>query len=107
MSELRFPRWFALIGVFAGMSIALIVPVAVLMVGDDLTSTAKLVIIILALLIGGCLAGIAAVVGMALPTAVIGGAIDLSRVTGGQCCTPDRSSDECCGSDPKKAAPAG
>ena len=91
MNELRFPRWFAVIGVFAGMLIALIVPVAVLMVGDDLTSTAKLVVIIAALVIGGCLAGIAAVVGMAIPTAIIGGAIDLSRVFGGQCCVPDRT----------------
>ena len=107
MNELRFPRWFAAIGVFAGMLIALIVPVAVLLVGDDLTSAAKLVVIILALLIGGCLAGIAAVVGMAIPTAVVGGAIDLSRATGGSCCVPDRSSDECCSGDAKKADPAG
>ncbi len=107
MSELRFPRWFAAIGVFAGMLIALIVPLAVIMVGDDLTSTAKLVVIILALLIGGCLAGIAAVVGMAMPTAVIGGAVDLSRAAGGQCCAPERSSDECCSGDASKADPAG
>ena len=106
MSELRFPRWFAVIGVFAGMMIALIVPVAVLLVGDDLTSTAKLVVIILALVIGACLAGIAAVVGMALPTAVIGGAIDLSPATGGQCCVPDRSSEKCCSGDANKAQPA-
>lgn len=107
MSELRFPRWFAVIGVFAGMLIALIVPVAVVMVGDDLTSTAKLVVIILALLIGGCLAGVAAVVGMAMPTAIIGGAIDLSRVTGGECCRPTGSSDTCCPEDAKRSEPAG
>jgi len=103
MSELRFPRWFAVIGVFAGMLIALIVPVAVLLVGDDLTSTAKLVVIILALVIGACLAGIAAVVGMAMPTAMIGGAIDLSRVTGGECCRPAGTSDTCCADDAKKS----
>ena len=102
MNELRFPRWFAVIGVVAGMLIALIVPVAVLMVGDDLTSTAKLVVIILALVIGACLAGIAAVVGMAMPTAMIGGAIDLSRVTGGECCRPAGTSDTCCTDDAKK-----
>jgi hypothetical protein len=107
MSELRFPRWFAVIGVFAGMLIALIVPVAVLLVGDDLTSTAKLVIIILALLIGGCLAGIAAVVGMAMPTAVIGGAINLSRVTGGDCCRPAAPADSRCSGETTKAPPAG
>jgi hypothetical protein len=107
MSELRFPRWFAVIGVFAGMMIALIVPVAVLLVGDDLTSTAKLVVIILALVIGACLAGIAAVVGMAMPTAMIGGAIDLSRVTGGECCRPVGTSDTCCADDAKKSDSAG
>ena len=107
MSELRFPRWFAVIGVFAGMLIALIVPVAVLMVGDDLSSRAKLVVIIAALVIGGCLAGIAAVVGMAMPTAMIGGAIDLSRVTGGECCRPAAPTDSCCSGDAKKADPAG
>ena len=107
MNVLRFPRWFAVIGIFAGMLIALIVPLAVLMVGDDLTAGAKLLVIILALVIGSCLAGIAAVVGMALPAAVVGGAIDLSRVTRGQCCAPDRSADECCSGDAKKADPAG
>lgn len=107
MSELRFPRWFAVIGVFAGMLIALIVPLAVIMVGDDLTSTAKLVVIILALVIGACLAGIAAVVGMAMPTAVIDGAVDLSRAAGGQCCVPDRSSEECCSGDATKSGAAG
>jgi len=107
MNELRFPRWFAGIGIFAGMLIALIVPLAVLMVGDDLSSAAKLLIIVVALVMGGCLAGIAAVVGMAMPTAVIGGAIDLSRVNGGQCCAPDRSTEECCPGDASKADSAG
>jgi hypothetical protein len=107
MSTLQFPRWFAVIGIFAGMLIALIVPVAVLLVGDDLTSTAKLLVIILALVIGGCLAGIAAVVGMAMPTAMIGGAIDLSRVTGGVCCRPAGTSDTCCAGDAKKPDSAG
>jgi hypothetical protein len=89
------------------MLIALIVPLAVLMVGDDLSSTAQLVVIALALVIGGCLAGIAAVVGMAMPTAVVGGSIDLSRVNGGQGCAPDRSSEARHGADSQKAEPAG
>ena len=72
-----------------------------------LLRTASTVYWCLALVIGACLAGIAAVVGMALPTAVIGGTIDLSRVTGGECCRPAAPTDACCSGDSTKAPPAG
>lgn len=79
MSTLQFSRWIALVGVFAGMMIALIVPVAVLMVGGDLAPSAKLVIIILALLIGGGVAAAAAVVGITIPSTVVGGVIRIDE----------------------------
>lgn len=98
MSTLQFSRWIALVGVFAGMMIALIVPVAVLMVGGDLTSTSKLVIIILALLIGGCVAAAAAVVGITIPTALVGGAITIDENGAhfgsiADCCAPAKRGD--------------
>jgi hypothetical protein len=105
MTELRFPRWLAGVGIFAGMMIALVIPVAVLMLGGDLTPSAKLVVIILALIIGGCVAGASAVVGITIPTAVAGGAlkiIDNGGVSFGSiadCCQPKEDSDpsgECC-----------
>lgn len=57
--------------------------------------------------IGGCLAGIAAVVGMAMPTAVTGGAIDLSRVSGCECCGPKATTDSCYSGDATKSGSAG
>jgi hypothetical protein len=86
MSELRFPRWLAAIGVFGGVSIALILPVVVLMLGDDFTSGVKLVIIILAMLVGAVLAGISAVVGITIPTAVSGMALKIGRDDVNLCC---------------------
>jgi hypothetical protein len=106
MSTLQFSRWIALVGVLAGMMIALIVPVAVLMVGGDLTPSAKLIIIILALLIGGCVAAAAAVVGITIPTAVVGGAIDVSKLTGASCCGPAASTDDCCSGSASKQTPS-
>lgn len=113
MTDLRFPRWLAAVGIFAGMMIALIVPVVVLMVGDDLTPSAKLVIMILALIIGGCVAGASAVVGITIPTAVSGAAIKITddgNVSLGSiadCCRPSEKAKpgtECC--PPSNESPA-
>jgi len=98
MSTLQFSRWIALVGVLAGMMIALIVPVAVLMVGGDITPSAKLVIIILALLIGGCVAAISAVVGITIPTALVGASIKIDEDGAhfgsmADCCAPTRKPD--------------
>ena len=98
MSTLQFSRWIALVGVFAGMMIALIVPVAVLMVGADLTANAQLIIIVLALLIGGCVAAAAVVVGITIPTAVVGGAIKITEDgvrfdSIADCCAPRTGAD--------------
>jgi hypothetical protein len=104
MSELRFPRWLAAVGVFGGVMIALILPVVVLMLGDDLSSTAKLVVVTLALIIGACLAGISAIVGITVPTTVAGAAIKITQ-NGAQleptasCCQPtndEEGADPCC-----------
>lgn len=105
MSELRFPRWLAGVGIFAGMMIALVIPVVVLMLGQDLTPSAKLVVIILALIIGGCVAGASAVVGITIPTAVAGAALKISDDGGvsfgsiADCCQPSEKAKpgkECC-----------
>jgi hypothetical protein len=114
MTELRFPRWLAGVGIFAGMMIALVIPVAVLMLGGDLTPSAKLVVIILALIIGGCVAGASAVVGITIPTAVAGGALKIIENGGvsfgsiADCCQPEVESDQedaCC--SPNPSSPAG
>jgi len=109
MTELRFPRWLAGVGIFAGMMIALVIPVAVLMLGGDLTPSAKLVVMILALIIGGCVAGASAVVGITIPTAVAGAALKISDDGGvsfgsiADCCQPknreDHGSERCPPSD--------
>lgn len=115
MNELRFPRWLAAVGVFGGVMIALILPIAVLMLGDDLTSTAKLVVVILGLIIGSCLAGISAVVGITIPTAIYGGAIKIGE-NGVQlgsmanCCQPTADgehAESCCTPDHADVEPAG
>lgn len=114
MNELRFPRWLAAVGVLGGVMIALILPVAVLMLGDDLSSTAKLVIVILGLIIGSCLAGISAVVGMTIPTAVYGGAIKIGEDSArpgsiADCCRPAAAAEHaepCCTPDPGSGEPA-
>ena len=107
MSELRFPRWLAAVGVFGGVSIALVLPVTVLLLGDDLSATAKLVVIILGMIIGSCLAGISAVVGITIPTAVYGGAIKIGENgvqlgSIGNCCQPagdGEHAEPCCTPD--------
>ena len=108
MSTLQFSRWIALFGVLAGTMIALIVPVAVLMVGGDITPSAKLVIIILALLIGGCVAALSAVVGITIPTALVGAAVKIDEDGAHfgsmpDCCAPaektNRATDDPAGSD--------
>jgi hypothetical protein len=113
MSEMRFPRWLAAVGIFAGMMIALVIPVVVLMVGGDLTPSAKLVVIILALIIGGCVAGASAVVGITIPTAVAGAAFKISENGGvslgslADCCQPKEGADpgsECCAPSDERPA---
>jgi len=115
MSELRFPRWLAAVGVFGGVSIALVLPVTVLLLGDDLSATAKLVVIILGMIIGSCLAGISAVVGITIPTAIHGGAIKIGENgvhlgSLANCCQPTadgEKSESCCPPDQTKVDPAG
>lgn len=94
MSEIRFVRWLAAVGVFGGVLIALVLPVVVLMLGEDLSSAAKLTVVILALIGGVVLAGVSAVVGITIPTAVSGAAFKISENGGislgsiADCCQP-------------------
>ena len=85
MTDLRFPRWLAAVGVFGGVLIALVLPVAVLMLGDDLSSLAKLAVIITAMIIGSLLAGISAVVGITIPSTIAGGSVKIGQ---DGCCDP-------------------
>jgi hypothetical protein len=94
MADLRFPRWLAAVGIFGGVMIALVLPVAVLMLGEDLSAIAKLTVIILAMIIGSLLAGVSAVVGITIPTAVAGGALKIAQEG---CCPPE---EECCPPEP-------
>ena len=90
MSTLQFSRWIALFGIIAGVAIAVLLPYFVLSLATNWTGSAQLIVVILALLVGGIVAAAATVVGITIPTAVAGGALDLVRMTGGQpCCGPD------------------
>jgi hypothetical protein len=84
---MRFPRWLAGVGVVGGVAIALGLPWVTLVHGGDLGG-AKVAIIILALITGACLAGISAVVGITVPTALTG-AISLGEDGVSVCCPPE------------------
>jgi len=89
MSTLQFSRWIALFGVIAGVVIAVLLPYFVLSLATSWTGSAQLIVVILALLVGGAVAGAATVVGITIPTAVAGGALDIVKMTGGEpCCGP-------------------
>jgi len=99
MSDLRFTRWLAAVGVLGGVLIALMLPVVVLMLGEDLSAVAKLAVVILALIGGVTLAGISAVVGITIPTTVAGAAlkitdegIDLGSLA--KCCAPQKKTEQ-------------
>lgn len=91
MSEMRFPRWLAAVGVLGGVAIALGLPWITLVYGSDLGG-AKVAIIILALIAGCTLAAISAVVGITIPTAVRG-AIAIPAVIP-NCCAPERDAEQ-------------
>jgi hypothetical protein len=91
MSEMRFPRWLAAVGVLGGVAIALGLPWVTLVYGSDLGG-AKVAIIILALIAGCALATISAVVGITIPTAVRG-AIAMPAVIP-NCCEPEREAEQ-------------
>jgi len=89
MSTLQFSRWIALFGIIAGVAIAILLPYFVLSLATNWTGSAQLIVVILALLIGGIVAAAATVVGITIPTAVAGGALDIVKMTGGEpCCGP-------------------
>jgi hypothetical protein len=105
VSDLRFPRWLASVGVLGGVAIAVALPAVVLMLGDDLTPSAKLVVIILGLLVGAALAGVSAVVGITIPTAVGGAALRITKngaslAPMADCCQPPQEGEsqggDCC-----------
>lgn len=86
MNEMRFPRWLAALGVLGGVAISLGLSYLVLVHGGDLSSGAKVAMVITGLLAGGVLAIASAVVGIAVPTVVTRGGIDLDT-----CCPPAAS----------------
>ncbi len=107
MNRMRFPRWLAAVGVIGGVAIALGLPYITLVLDGDLSPNAKLAVVILSLLVGATLAGISAVVGSSMPTAITGAiAVSENGVSFGRivdCCTPkeepnsgEGGADRCC-----------
>jgi len=84
-NEVHFQRWISLFGVIGGVLIAVGLPFIVLVFGSDLSSGAKVALIILGLLAGSLIALASAVVGIAMPKTVRGAAIHLPV----GCCTPE------------------
>ena len=86
MSTLQFSRWIALFGVIAGVAIAVLLPYFVLSLATNWTGRAQVVVVIIALLVGGVVVAASTVVGITIPTAVVGGALDLFTMTKGEPC---------------------
>lgn len=84
-NEVHFQRWVSLVGVLGGVSIALGLPYIVLAFGGDLSSGAKVALVILGLAAGGLIALVSAVVGIAIPKTVRKAAIQLPV----GCCGPE------------------
>ena len=79
MNEMRFPRWLAALGVLGGVAIALGLSYLVLVHGGDLSSGAKVAMVITGVLAGGILALASAVVGITVPTIATHSGIDLGH----------------------------
>jgi hypothetical protein len=86
-NEVHFQRWISLFGVLGGVVIAVGLPYIVLAFGGDLSSGAKVALIILGLLAGSLIALASAVVGIAMPKTVRGAAIQLPV----GCCASERT----------------
>jgi hypothetical protein len=89
-NEMHFQRWISLFGVLGGVTIAVGLPYIVLAFGSDLSSGAKVALIITGLLAGSLIALASAVVGIAMPKTVKGAAIHLPV----GCCAPETSETE-------------
>ena len=87
-NEVHFQRWISLVGVLGGVSIVLGVSYIVLAFGGDLSSGAKVALVIVGLAVGGLIALVSAVVGIAMPKTVRKAAIQIP-VSG--CCPPEPS----------------
>lgn len=83
-NEVHFQRSISLFGVLGGVVIAVGLPYIVLAFGGDLSSGAKVALIILGLLAGSLIALASAVVGIAIPKKVRSAAIQLPV----GCCEP-------------------
>lgn len=83
MEQLRFANWVGLVGVVGGVLIALGFPLIILAYGLGLSTSVQTTLVIIGLLAGVILAGIAAVVGITVPTAISGG-VDIEKLAG--CC---------------------
>ena len=99
--QIYFTRWLAAVGVIGGVAIALVLPYLVLVHGQYLGPRAQILLVVLAILAGILLAGVSAVVGIAVPHRVTGAAF---RVNCGDspadpgsthlvnCCPPEKNS---------------
>ncbi len=84
MEQLRFANWVGLVGVVGGVLIALGFPLIILAYGLGLSTSVQTTLVILGLLGGVALAGVAAVVGITVPTAINSGGFDIDKLAA--CC---------------------
>ena len=94
--QVYFTRWLAAVGVFGGVAVALVLPYLLLVNGQHLAQLAQIALIVLAILGGIILAGLSAVVGIAVPHRITGAALavncrDLTdeSESAGECCSSD------------------
>lgn len=87
MSRLHFSNQLSILGICAGVAVALGLAAIVLSMGGHLSPILQVVVIVLGLLAGGVVAAIAVVVGITIPTAVDDGKVDLGEIARG-CCEP-------------------
>lgn len=90
MSEIRFQRWLAGVGLVGGVVITLALPYIVLAYGGDLPGGMKLALVILALLGGIAVAIVSVVLGIAVPTVVSDAGKDLVEA----CCPPEQGNEK-------------
>ena len=72
--EVRFGgKMTALIGALGGVAVAAGLPTVILLYGTNLGVVAQVIVIILALLIGGAITAVSAVLGIVIPSSASGG----------------------------------
>jgi hypothetical protein len=107
MSKVIFTRWLALFGVLGGVSIAILLPMIVLVYGTDISGWGRVILVVLGLGGGVVLATASVVVGITIPTAITDGGLDLNRLTSqtmiGSCCAEPVENDSEAAGEPDQS----